>query len=54
MLQTFVLIVILAGPGSFTIPGYGSEAECDKAAQILGKRITGRAFCIPGPVEGNR
>lgn len=52
MIQTFVMIVVLAGPGSFTIPGYGSEAECEKAAELTRKRITGRAFCIPGPVEG--
>ena len=50
-IQTFVLVVVLAGPGTLTIPGYGSIAECEAAVEIIKKRITGRAFCIPGPVE---
>lgn len=54
MIQTFVLVVILAGPGTFTIPGYGSIAECEKATEIVKKYITGRAFCIPGPVEAKQ
>lgn len=51
-IQTFVLIIIMQFSG-LTVPGYGSIAECEKAAQVAIKSASplNRVFCIPGPVE---
>lgn len=61
-IQTWILLAVMSNYNTVVVKGYGSEAECERAKQVIVQSNfphflpsiampQSKVICIPGPVE---